>query len=96
MKTKFTIFTSCYNQAAYLSEAIASVLNQTYTDFEYLLYDDGSTDNTWEIIQSYAAKDSRIKAVKLDKQKNVACVLNVSIRDMSTDFWLWCPSDDVW
>ena len=96
MKTKFTIFTSCYNQAAYLSEAIESVLNQTYTDFEYLLYDDGSTDNTWEIIQSYAAKDSRIKAVKLDKQKNVACVLNVSIRDMSTDFWLWCPSDDVW
>jgi glycosyltransferase involved in cell wall biosynthesis len=93
---KFTIFTSCYNQAAYLVEAIESVLNQTYTDFEYLIYDDGSTDNTWEIIQSYAAKDSRIKAVKLDKQKNVACVLNRSIRDMSTDFWLWCPSDDVW
>lgn len=93
---KFTIFTSCYNQATYLAEAIESVLNQTYTDFEYLIYDDGSTDNTWEIIQSYATKDSRIKAVKLDKQKNVACVLNRSIRDMSTDFWLWCPSDDVW
>jgi len=93
---KFTIFTSCYNQAAYLAEAIESVLNQTYTNFEYLIYDDGSTDNTWEIIQSYAAKDSRIKAVKLDKQKNVACVLNRSIRDMSTDFWLWCPSDDAW
>lgn len=93
---KFTVFTSCYNQAAYLAKAIESVLNQTYTDFEYLIYDDGSTDNTWEIIQSYAAKDSRIKAVKLDKQKNAACVLNRSIRDMSTDFWLWCPSDDIW
>lgn len=93
---KFTIFTSCHNQAVYLAQAIESVLNQTYTDFEYLIYDDGSTDNTWEIIQSYAAKDSRIKAVKLEKQNNIACVLNMSVRDMSTDFWLWCPSDDVW
>lgn len=93
---KFTIFTSCYNQAEHLPQAIESVLNQTHTDFEYLLYDDGSTDNTWEIIQSYAAKDPRIKAMKLDKQKNVACVINRSTRNMSTDFWLWCPSDDVW
>jgi len=95
-KMKLTIFTSCYNQANYLPQAIESVLNQTYTDFEYLIYDDGSTDNTWEIIQSYVAKDSRIKGVKLEKQKNVACVINRSIHDMSTDFWLWCPSDDVW
>lgn len=93
---KFTIFTSCYNQANYLPQAIESVLNQTYTDFEYLIYDDGSTDNTWEIIQSYVTKDSRIKGVKLEKQKNVACVINRSIHDMLTDFWLWCPSDDVW
>ena len=45
-----TVFTSCYNQAEYLSAAIESVLRQTYEDFQYLIYDDGSTDNSWDII----------------------------------------------
>lgn len=93
---KVTVFTSCYNQAAHLEKAIISVLNQSYTNFEYLIYDDGSTDNTWEIIQKYAFQDRRITAFKLEKQPNVGVVINKSISDSSGSFWTWCPSDDIW
>ena len=91
-----TVFTSCYNQAGYLDHAIRSVLNQTYKDFEYLLYDDGSTDKTWEIMQKYAKKDSRIRATKLSKQANVGVVIRKSIEEAKGDVWSWCPSDDLW
>jgi len=51
-----------YNQEKYIAETIESVLSQTYTNFEFLILDDGSTDNSAEIIRIYAAKDTRIKA----------------------------------
>jgi len=90
-----SIFTSCYNQGRYLTETIESVLGQSYSDFEYLLYDDGSIDNTWEIMEVYAKRDSRIKVVKLPKQPNVGYVINRSFEDFKRDFWVWVPSDDI-
>lgn len=50
-----------YNTEAYVGEAIESVLNQTFTDFELIIVDDGSTDRSLEIINSFAKKDSRIR-----------------------------------
>ncbi len=91
-----TVFTSCFNHAQYLSEAIESVLSQTFTDFEYLLYDDGSTDNTWKIIQNYAKQDKRIRATKLLKASSVAPILNLSVKEAKGRFWTWCPADDIW
>ena len=91
-----TVFTSCYNQGEYLAQAIESVLNQTFSDFEYLIYDDGSTDNTWEIIQSYAQKDKRIRPFKISKSPNVGVVINQSIKQARGNVWTWCPSDDIW
>ena len=88
-----TVFTSCWNQGEFLSEAIESVLRQTHLDFEYLIYDDGSTDDTREVMRRYC--DSRIKTFHLDKQANVGCVINKSIKAMSGDAWVWCPADDV-
>ncbi len=52
-----------YNYAIYLKQAIESVLFQTYTDFELIVVDDGSTDGSREIIEKYAAQDSRIKPI---------------------------------
>ncbi len=91
-----TVFTSCYNQGQSLPEAIESVLNQTYSDFEYLIYDDGSNDNTWDIIQSYAKKDKRIRPFQIDKSINVGVVINKSIKQAKGNVWTWCPSDDIW
>ncbi len=91
-----TVFTSCYNQGKHLPEAIESVLNQAYSDFEYLIYDDGSTDNTWDVIQSYAKKDERIRPFQIPKSHNVGVVINKSIRNTRGNVWTWCPSDDIW
>lgn len=91
---KITIFTSSFNGGKYLKEAIESVLNQTYENFEYLLFDDGSDDDTYEIMVSYK-NDSRIKIIKLDKQPNVGVVINKSFDLSVGDYWCWCPSDDI-
>lgn len=50
-----------YNGARYLAAAVESILAQTYTDFEFLVVDDGSTDATWSILQAYAERDSRLR-----------------------------------
>ena len=63
-----------YNGAKnnYLHRSIASILNQSFKDFEFIMIDDGSSDNSWEILQSYAAKDSRIKLLKNDKNRGIS------------------------
>lgn len=91
---KISIFTSSYNHGKYLRKAIESVLNQTYQNFEYFLFDDGSTDDTFEIMRSY--DDNRIKLFKFEKQKNVGVLINQSIDLSVGDYWSWCPADDIW
>lgn len=71
-----TIGLPFYNAEKYLALAIESVLQQTYTDWELLLLDDGSTDDSLSIAQSYAQKDSRIKVISDGKNKNLATRLN--------------------
>lgn len=71
-----TIGLPFYNAEKYLALTIESVLQQTYTDWELLLLDDGSTDNSLSIAQSYAQKDSRIKVISDGKNKNLATRLN--------------------
>lgn len=68
-----------YNAEKYLSEAIESVLNQTFKDFEFIIIDDGSKDRTWEIIQDYAKKDGRIIPVKNEKNLKICKTLNKGV-----------------
>ena len=58
---KVSILTTCYNRALFLGDAITSVLAQTFEDFEYIIVDDGSTDESIEIATHYAKTDQRIK-----------------------------------
>lgn len=71
---KVSVCIPTYNYGRYLPEAIESVLNQTYTDFELLVLDDASQDDTESIVQSYVAKDSRIRYVR--NSTNVGMVNN--------------------
>lgn len=65
-KIKVSVVTTCYNSERFLREAIESILSQTYRDFEYIIWNDGSTDSTEEIIKSYT--DPRIRYFKGDNQ----------------------------
>jgi len=63
-KPLVSVLMPAYNAEKYIGEAIESILNQTFKDFEFIIVDDASTDKTWEIIQEYAKKDKRILALK--------------------------------
>ena len=62
-----------YNASKYLAEAIESILNQTFTDFELILLNDKSTDNSIQIIKKYQNQDSRI--IVIDKKQNIGPAL---------------------
>ncbi len=64
---KITVCTQAYNAENYIAQCVESVLNQTYSDFQYIVIDNGSTDRTGEIIQQYAANDARIEFIQYEK-----------------------------
>jgi glycosyltransferase involved in cell wall biosynthesis len=73
---KISVLMPAYNAEKYIGEAIESILNQTFRDFEFIIVDDYSTDRTWEIIQKYAKKDERIVPMKNDKNLRISRTLN--------------------
>ena len=74
-----TVFTPTYNLELYIEETIKSVLNQTFTDFEYLIVDDASTDNTIQIIKSI--NDPRIRLIKNKTNQGIAYNRNLAIKE---------------
>ncbi len=94
---KISVITTSYNYANYIAETIESVLNQTYTDFEYVIFDDGSTDNSREIIKKYAEKDNRIKFYTHENNENKGLIktLSFAIEKCSGDWIIFVESDDT-
>jgi glycosyltransferase involved in cell wall biosynthesis len=88
-----TIITVTYNSSAYVRDAIESVLAQQYTNFEYIIGDDSSTDNTWEIIQSYS--DSRIRAYRNDSNLREYPNRNKAIAMATGKYLIFIDGDDV-
>ncbi|MDD3419266.1 MAG: glycosyltransferase [Candidatus Gastranaerophilales bacterium] len=95
---KITIITASYNYQDFIKEAIESVLRQTYTDWEYIIVDDGSSDNSLEIIESYAAKDNRIKLLTHPEHQNrgLADTLKFGIDASQGEYIAFLESDDIW
>ena len=94
MNPILTVLTSCYNAAPYLNEAVTSILEQTFRDFEFLLIDDGSTDNTKEILNEYARLDSRITVVS-KPNTGLASSLNYGL-SMARGQWIArMDADDI-
>lgn len=93
--TKVSVILTSYNHAKYLKEAIDSVLNQNFSDFELIIWDDASTDESWQIITSYS--DRRIKSFRNDVQKRAAWGLNKAISGITLGEYIAIHhSDDVW
>ena len=87
-----SILCPCFNHEKYVSYFISSVLLQNYTNFELIIVDDCSTDNTVKIIQNF--KDTRIKLIKHNYNKGVNEALNTGFSFCSGDFIIICASDD--
>jgi len=84
-----------FNAEKYIPEAIESILNQTFKDFEFIIIDDGSSDRTWEIIQEFAKKDERIVPVKNEVNINVSQTRNKGINLAKGKYIVWADSDDI-
>ena len=74
-----SIIMPCFNDELYLNDSISSVLNQTYTDWELLIVDDCSTDNTWQLLEQWAAKDERIKLLRTAQNSGSGVARNIGI-----------------
>ncbi len=83
-----------YNGERFLREAIESVLNQTYKDFEFIIVDDGSTDSTPAILQSYAEKDPRVKIIRGGKI-GISRAMNLGIEASQYPWIARMDADDV-
>ena len=88
-----SVVLTSYNHEKFIGAAIESVLNQTLSDFELIISDDCSTDNSWDIIQSY--KDPRIKAVRASKNARTQTFYN-AVRMASGEYLAIHHSDDIW
>jgi glycosyltransferase involved in cell wall biosynthesis len=95
LKPKVSINMATYNRGQYLSEAIDSVLNQDFTDWELIIVDDGSTDNTQEVILPYL-RDERIKYFKNEKNLGICLTRNRALEKSAGEYIAVLDSDDVW
>lgn len=91
-----SIITPAYNAAEYIAETIESVLAQTYPKWEMLIVNDCSKDKTAEIVQSYAAKDNRIKLINLKQNSGAAAARNTAIQNAKGRYIAFLDSDDLW
>jgi len=90
-----SIVLTSYNHAPYLRQAIDSVIHQTYTDWELLIWDDLSTDSSWDIIQSYT--DPRIRTFQNKQQRRYIYAINESITQQAKGKYIAIHhSDDAW
>ena len=95
MNELVSIIMPSYNTAKFISETIESVLAQTYTNWELIIVDDCSTDNTDEVVKSFLS-DNRIKYIKNEKNSGAAISRNRALRESKGKWIAFLDSDDLW
>lgn len=93
---KVSIIMLSYNYGRYISEAIDSVLNQSYRDYELIIIDDCSDDGSDSIIREYASKDARIKFFINPKNIGIASSFNSGLDKCTGEYIGYISSDDIW
>jgi glycosyltransferase involved in cell wall biosynthesis len=93
---KFSIITPNYNYAQFIDELIESIINQNYKNVEHIIVDDGSTDNSVEVIEKYQNKyPDKIKLIK-QKNQGQTKALNTALKYATGDILCWINSDDLY
>lgn len=91
---KVSVIMPAYNSEKYIGTAIESILNQTYRDFEFIIVNDCSTDNTLKIIESYAKRDKRMKVIDSKANLKVAKAGNKALQEAKGEYIVRLDSDD--
>ncbi|MDR2205302.1 MAG: glycosyltransferase [Flavobacteriaceae bacterium] len=94
MKDLVSIITPCYNSAEFIEETIHSVLNQTYENWEWIITDDKSSDNSVEIIKN--VQDSRIILIESERNSGAGHARNLSLEKATGRFITFLDADDFW
>ncbi|MDX1774869.1 glycosyltransferase family 2 protein [Oceanihabitans sediminis] len=96
MNPLISVITPVHNSEKYISDTIISVQNQTYKNWEMILIDDCSFDNSVNIIEEFIKIDSRISLIKNDKNSGAAITRNKGITAASGEFITFIDADDIW
>lgn len=91
-----SIITPCYNASEYIIETIKSVQSQTYQNWEMIIVDDCSTDNSVQLIKEAMQHDTRIKLIQHEKNSGVAIARNDAMKAAQGQYVAFLDSDDVW
>ncbi len=95
MKPLVSVIIPVYNAQKYICEALKSIINQTYSNLEVIIIDDGSTDNSLEIITKYQLEDSRVKILKNNKNMGLIYSLNKGIVNSNGKYIARMDADDI-
>ena len=90
---KISVLVPIYNAEKYIEKCLDSIVNQTYENIEIVLIEDGSTDNSLEIIKEYSKQDKRIKIISI-KNNGVADARNKALENATGDYVTFVDSDD--
>lgn len=93
---KISVVLPTYNGSKYLAESIKSIINQTFTDWELIIINDCSTDNTLEIANSFAEKDSRIKVFTNPENLKLPNSLNEGFKRATGEYFTWTSDDNLY
>lgn len=91
-----SVITPMYNAEKYIAKTIESVQAQTYENWEMIIVDDVSTDQSAQIVQQYAAEDTRIKYLRHEKNAGVARARNTALKAAQGRYVAFLDSDDLW
>lgn len=91
---KFSVILPIYNVEPYIEQALQSLQNQTFTDFEALCVDDCGTDNSMKIVEKFAQNDSRFKIISYGENKGTSYARNIAMKKMQGDYLLFLDPDD--
>ena len=96
MNSLVSIITPSYNSSKFINDCVNSVFSQTYKNWEMIIVDDCSEDNSKEIISELSTKDKRIKPIFLEKNVGAAEARNIAIRQSKGKYVAFLDSDDLW